>query len=102
MARKRKESNKHLQEEREQELWNFVYRNEEQGIHVEQYNEYHFRLFCKGDIVDVWPISKKYYCKTMSKSFEYESPDDIGDFLFGQNSNQEFMRKQEKRVPFHK
>jgi len=98
MARKRKESNKHLQEEREKEFWLFVYQNEDQGIHCEQYNEYHYRLFCKGDIVDIWPISKKFYSRTMSASEVYETPDDIGDFLIGQMSNQEFMRKQVKTV----
>ena len=98
MAKKRKISNKEFQEEREKEFWNFYYENEDKDIHVEQYNEYHFRLFCKGDIVDVWPISKKYYTSTMSGSKVYDTPDDFGVFLFGQKSNQAFMRKQVKTV----
>lgn len=73
-----KQSNKHKSE---QELIKWCYQNEDK-IKFEQYNEYHFRLFSKsGEILDLWPISKKFWNHTMSKSREYKNINDIKKYL---------------------
>lgn len=76
MAKKNK---KLILENKEQELFIFCYENE---VHFEQYNQYHYRLFKKGNIVDVWPATQKYWNSKMRGSRVYKTPAEIGTFLF--------------------
>ena len=70
--RKNKSKNKE-----ESALFKFCYEHEEE-IHWEQYSEYHYRLFSRhGEIVDVWPISGKYWNARMSKSKVYINIDEL-------------------------
>lgn len=80
MSKKRNKSIKKankmaLTKEREQELFVFCYENE---ITFDQYSPYHYRLFNKGKILDVWCVSKKYWNATMSRSEVYNKVSEIG------------------------
>ena len=76
---KRKLQNPEQLSKREDELLDFCNGG---SIHWDQYNKYHFRLFYKGNILDVWPTSKKYWNSKMSKSRVYSSVEELGNFLF--------------------
>ena len=54
-----------LREKREKELALLYYENED-TLRLEQYNKYHFRLFYKSAILDVWPVSLTCYNRQMS------------------------------------
>ena len=75
----KRKNKKSIKETNEQELFLFCYRNE---VHFDQYNEYHYRLFFNGNILDVWPISKKFWNARMGRSRVYKTPEDLREFLF--------------------
>jgi len=64
--------------ENERALFKFCYENE---IHFDQYNMYHYRLFYKGNILDVWPVSRKYWNNKMSCSRVYKKVSDIKPYI---------------------
>lgn len=75
MSKKKTISEKELTK-REDELYRLHYDNEDE-IKIEQYQKYHFRVFYKGDCIDVWPVSRKYYAKWFSQSKNYKSVQEI-------------------------
>lgn len=63
-------------EDNESELYQFVYENED-ILRIEQYGQYHFRIFKGNRCVDVWPVRKKYWATWYNKSYTYKVPRDI-------------------------
>jgi hypothetical protein len=56
-----------------------LYNSEQELILMcyEQYSKYHFRIFKDGNIVDVWPTSKKYWGPKMGSSIVYKHPSEV-------------------------
>lgn len=75
MSKKKTLPEKELRK-REAELYKLHYENED-TVKIEQYQKYHFRVFYKGDCVDVWPVSRKYYAKWFTGSKTYQSVKEI-------------------------
>jgi hypothetical protein len=63
-------------QKRETELYILFYQDED-NIHIHQFSKYHFRIFYKGDHIDAWPVSKKYYASWFSGSKIYKSVQEI-------------------------
>lgn len=71
----------HIREQHEQELYRFYYEYEDQ-LRIEQYSQYHFRIFATNkNTVDVWPARKVYYGRGMHRSENYEHTDELKTFL---------------------
>lgn len=78
LSKDKKKAKDNSTQKNEQELFTVCYENE---IHFEQYSPYHYRLFYDGNILDVWPVSKKFWQPGMGNSRVYSKPNELLQFL---------------------
>ena len=69
-----------VREKREKELYEFYYQHEDE-LKITQYDKYHFRLWYKGNMLDVWPVSLTCYNQYMGKSKHYDNAHELMRYL---------------------